>query len=131
MPPKKKDMPTTEMGAFVKPAKDGKKMDGAVRKPNAWVRFVSDYAIDNNMTYSCALGDHFLELKQLYRNKDIPKSVAKPKARARAKPKAKPMAMAEPMAMPMPEPVVSEPVAEVKAKRKYVRKPRNPDGTFA
>jgi hypothetical protein len=124
MPPKKKDMPTTEMGAFIKPAKDGKKMDGAVRKPNAWVRFVSDYAIANDMTYSCALGDHFLELKQLYRNKDIPKSVgAKPKSRA--KPKAKPMAM------PEPAPVVAEPVAEVKAKRKYVRKPRNPDGTFA
>ena len=125
MPPKKKDMPTTEMGAFIKPAKDGKKMDGKERKPNAWVRFVSDYAIANDMTYSCALGDHFLELKQLYRNKDIPKSVdAKPKPRA--KPKAKPMAM------PIePTPVVAEPVAEVKAKRKYVRRPRNPDGTFA
>jgi hypothetical protein len=129
MPPKRKDMPTTEMGAFIKPAKDGKKMDGAVRKPNAWVRFVSDYAIANDMTYSCALGDHFLELKELYRNKDIPKSVgAKPKARAKAKPKAKPMAM--PMVMPEPAPA-PEPVAEVKAKRKYVRRPRNPDGTFA
>lgn len=128
MPPKRKDMPTTEMGAFIKPAKDGKKMDGAVRKPNAWVRFVSDYAIANDMTYSCALGDHFLELKELYRNKDIPKSVAKPKARAKAKPKAKPMAMAEPMAMPMPEPVaMAEPV---KAKRGRKPRPRDADGKF-
>lgn len=71
MPPKKppaeKFAPSKYGGGKVKPAKNGVKMDGKERQPNAWVQFVSEYALNNGITYSCALGDHYAELSAEYR----------------------------------------------------------------